>query len=350
MKIGLLSCTKKKMDCICPVEEMYSKSAVFRHSLEYANMVCDEVFVLSAKHGLLSLDDIIRPYDETLVKKPVSERREWAKKIISELKRKTDLENDEFIILAGQKYSEFLLDSLKNHYLPLQGVSLHGRISKLKELIKNTDDRAVLIHDMIRKMPQYTWDTIGNLEFENGIYIIFEPKNSDGASNRIVRIGTHTGPDRLKGRIRGHYISNRKDGSVFRKDIGLAMLNKERDEYSDIWNLNTSNPQIKKENEDRLNPDFEKMLEERVSDYLREKTKFVCIEVNDLDERLRIEEGLIAILGGNKNFKPDDDWLGYYHPDSRIRKNFIWNKQGLDGKPLSLDEVRNLVRGQTGEK
>ena len=78
MKIGLISCSKAKKDYLCPAEEMYSESNSFRLSLEYAKKICDEVFILSAKHGLLDLEDTIQPYDETS-DKPIAERRKWQK-------------------------------------------------------------------------------------------------------------------------------------------------------------------------------------------------------------------------------------------------------------------------------
>ncbi len=344
MKIGLISCSKAKKKYPCPAREMYSASNIFRRSLEYAGMVCNKVYILSAKHGLLDLDSVIKPYDETLTNKSVAERKEWAENVIFELNKKTDLENDEFLILTGKKYHEFLLNDLKNYKLPLEGVSMFNRISKLKELTKEVDDRAAIIHDTVQRMPRYSWKNIDDIEFENGIYLIFETGETNKGTDRIVRVGTHRADNRLKRRLRDHYLVKNKDGSIFRKNIGLAMLNKNQDEFLDVWRLNTSNPEIKKENIDRLNPAYKEEIEERVSDYLKNNTEFVCIEVNSEKERLRIEEGLLTILCGNEKFKASDDWLGNYHPDSEIRESYLWNKQGLNGKPLFLDEVRVLAK------
>lgn len=86
MKIGLVSCSKAKKGHICSAREMYSESNTFRLSLEYLEKTCDKIFILSAKHGLLDLEDTIQPYDETLVEKPVAERRKWADEVILKLK------------------------------------------------------------------------------------------------------------------------------------------------------------------------------------------------------------------------------------------------------------------------
>ena len=272
-----------------------------------------------------------------------------AENVIFELNKKTDLENDEFLILTGKKYYEPLLNDLKNYQLPLEGVSVFNRISKLKELTKEVDDRAVIIHYMVQRMPRYSWENIDDIEFENGIYLIFETGETNKGVDRIVRVGTHRTNDRLKKRLKNHYLVKNKDGSIFRKNIGLALLNKDQDEFFDVWRLNTSNPKIKKENKDRLNLSYKEEIEERVSDYLNNNTKFVCIEVTGEKERLRIEEGLLTILCGNEKFKASDDWLGNYHPDSEIRESYLWNKQGLKGEPLSLDEVRALAKRYANE-
>lgn len=347
MKIGLISCSKAKKDYFCSAEEMYSESNIFKLSLEYAKKICDEVFVLSAKHGLLNLEDTIHPYDESLVDKSLAERRKWSQEVVSRLKYRTDLERDEFIILAGKKYNEYLLDHFKNYLLPLEGLTMFKRVPRLKDLIEEVDERSTIIHNMARKMTYYSWDKIDDIGFENGIYLIFESGESAYGMDRIVRVGTHRADGRLKARLKDHYLRKNKDGSIFRKNIGLALLNKEQDEYLDIWRLNTSSPKIKEENKDRLKPVYEKEIEKKVSRYLKENTGFTCIEVRDKMERLRIEEGLIAILNKNQRFKASDEWLGNYHPDIEIRESYLWNKQGLGGKVLSLEEVKNIARMET---
>ncbi|HKM13746.1 MAG TPA: hypothetical protein VJY42_02345 [Candidatus Methanomethylophilaceae archaeon] len=75
MKIGFNSCSKAKKDYTCPAREMYSESNLFRRLLEYGETICDKIFILSAKQGLIELNNVIEPYDETLTNKPVVERR-----------------------------------------------------------------------------------------------------------------------------------------------------------------------------------------------------------------------------------------------------------------------------------
>ncbi len=60
----------------------------------------------------------------------------------------------------------------------------------------------------------------------NGIYILFQKDESAHSQDRIVRVGTHTGKDRLRLRLKEHFLTENKDRSIFRKNIGGALLNK----------------------------------------------------------------------------------------------------------------------------
>jgi len=63
----------------------------------------------------------------------------------------------------------------------------------------------------------------------NGIYVLFEKGEKGHGMNRIVRIGTHTGKNQLRSRLMQHFINENKDRSIFRKNIGRALLSKARD-------------------------------------------------------------------------------------------------------------------------
>ena len=71
----------------------------------------------------------------------------------------------------------------------------------------------------------------------NGIYILFEKGEFAHNTNRIVRIGTHTGNNQLHSRLFQHFLNENKDRSIFRKNIGRALLNKERDTFLEKWEL-----------------------------------------------------------------------------------------------------------------
>lgn len=65
MKIGIVECSKsKEQDSVCgyAAKWMYN-SPLFQKSLAHAQKHCDFVMILSSEYGLISPDDIIRPYD-----------------------------------------------------------------------------------------------------------------------------------------------------------------------------------------------------------------------------------------------------------------------------------------------
>lgn len=133
--VALISCTKRKLDYACRAKDLYSKSNLFRHSYRYATIITDKIYILSAKHGLVDENTIIEPYDETLMRKNVGEKEEWSRNVIKTLAAASNLDNDEYVILAGKVYYERLLPSLKNYRIPLEGVILFNRPAVLNDLI-----------------------------------------------------------------------------------------------------------------------------------------------------------------------------------------------------------------------
>lgn len=145
MKIILISCVSQKKHIkegeTLPAKNLYI-STLFKKSWSYANKLDpDKIFILSAKYGLLAPEKPIEYYNETLLKCPASKQRKWAENILSQLKREgCDLENDEFILLAGKTYYKYLLgdNGIRKYELPYLGLKGIGFIlkfltTKLKE-------------------------------------------------------------------------------------------------------------------------------------------------------------------------------------------------------------------------
>jgi cytoplasmic iron level regulating protein YaaA (DUF328/UPF0246 family) len=82
---------------------------LFIKSLAYAKKLKpDKIYILSSKYGLLNLDDVIEPYDVELKSMPASEVKKWATRVIQQLRNVSNLENDQFTILAGKAYRKYL--------------------------------------------------------------------------------------------------------------------------------------------------------------------------------------------------------------------------------------------------
>jgi len=134
-KIMLTACSKSKLAVRSKAKYIY-KGSVFKASLEYAKFLgIKDVYVLSAKHGLLHLDHEIDPYEKTLNKMRKLERTLWASKVIDQLNRICDIEDTEFTIIAGIRYREFILNSLKFYRIPLDGITQFKQYPKIMELM-----------------------------------------------------------------------------------------------------------------------------------------------------------------------------------------------------------------------
>ena len=135
MKIVLVSCVKSKTNKPMPARELYT-SPLFKKSSAYAEQIADRWFILSAKYGLLEPDRVIAPYEKTLNKMPVSERRSWASKVSEDLLIHLK-PGDKIIFLAGIKYREFLIKPLEKAgcqiSIPMEGLAFGQQLSWLKK-------------------------------------------------------------------------------------------------------------------------------------------------------------------------------------------------------------------------
>ena len=84
MKVGLVACSKTKLDRAAPARELYT-SPLFRMSLERAQQVSGVVYVLSAFHGLVGLDQVLEPYDRKLTDLPKAARAAWGGRVVDQL-------------------------------------------------------------------------------------------------------------------------------------------------------------------------------------------------------------------------------------------------------------------------
>ena len=140
--VVLMSCVKSKRGHRCKAGDMYT-SPHFQKMMAYAQSLKPKnIFILSAKYGLLSPCDIIYPYEQTLKTLSASERRQWAQQVISELRNRCSLEEDAFVILAGIAYRENLIPYLKHYDVPMEGLPF-GR--QLQWLERQLNDRRLPI-------------------------------------------------------------------------------------------------------------------------------------------------------------------------------------------------------------
>ena len=243
-KVVLVSCSKLKRTYPCEARLLYDASNLFSKSLAYAQTISNEIYIISAKYGLVPLDETIEPYDESLNDKTQAELTAWGNKAAAKIVERYDVTQTEFIILAGKNYYAPLQQHIPHINLPLRGLPMGERLARLDELLRadtsNQSPMCYRLHKLFNVMPRFRWDTISTIDFDSGIYVVFETGETYCGMDRIVRVGTHRSDGRLRARLKDHFYDENKDGSIFRKNIGRAILNKNHSPYLEIWNTDTS--------------------------------------------------------------------------------------------------------------
>ena len=132
-RIVLISCVKRKANYRCKAEHMY-QSELFKKCLKYGrSRIPHKVLILSAKHGVLELDDEIEPYDETLNRMPIADVKKWADRVLKQLQSICDVSNHEFVILASDRYRRFIVPHLARYEIPMEGLRIGQQLQFLKE-------------------------------------------------------------------------------------------------------------------------------------------------------------------------------------------------------------------------
>ena len=180
------------------------------------------------------------------------------------------------------------------------------------------------LHDYVRNLKRYAFPFDKNEVYKNGVYILFEKNEFGHNGDRIVRIGSHTGNDNLVKRLEEHFLKENKDRSIFRKNIGRALLNKNSDSYLDIWDIDLTSKKARTEYQPFIKKDYQELIEKQVSDYIRDNFTFSVIEVLDKEERISLEKRLIEIVSSCNECYPSNNWLGKSSPVDKIRLSGLW--------------------------
>lgn len=143
-KIVLISCASKKCPNRAKAKDLYV-STLFRSSMTYANTLkADKIYILSALHHVLELDEVIEPYNVTLSNVPKNKRDKtlkvlnkqekikWGEEVFRFLEKVTDINKTHFIFLAGKEYIEPLKEKIPHFESPLSGMRQGERVKFLQ--------------------------------------------------------------------------------------------------------------------------------------------------------------------------------------------------------------------------
>ena len=192
-----------------------------------------------------------------------------------------------------------------------------------------TTEYCYWLHNTLEELPmiQYPFDT--NILPVNGIYFFYQEGEfwgHGGNMHKIVRIGTHRDGN-FRSRIKEHFLfneakmnfdqmrANPSDRSIFRKNIGRALLNKEKDDYLKIWEIDFTSRQKRERYNSLRNIIKEKDIESHVTKIIRQQFSFRFIIVDNQTERMGgkgLESSLIGTVSHCKLCKPSNNWLGCF--------------------------------------
>jgi len=183
----------------------------------------------------------------------------------------------------------------------------------------------------------------------DGLYFFYENReiNSHDGAPRIVRVGNHPrSVGGLRNRLRNHYSGN-KNGSVFRKFLGGALIRRRNPNDSCLL---PEPGQGHWERHGERTCSRCKPVEQEVSQLLKEHFSFRCVRIVDRTERNRFEQLLIASLARCPGCKASATWLGRHAYSSNVRQSGLWNSDFIDSLPLISSELarfENLVQQTT---
>lgn len=109
-KIYLISCVKSKTPHSAPARELYS-SVWFKAARRFVESQSAGWFILSAEHGLVHPEQLIKPYEATLNRLPSDDRRLWAKITAQQIEKQ--IAPGPVVFLAGKNYREYLIPLLE---------------------------------------------------------------------------------------------------------------------------------------------------------------------------------------------------------------------------------------------
>ena len=198
------------------------------------------------------------------------------------------------------------------------------------------------LHEWFNSMPKLKFPFNEKNIPMNGIYILFEKGEFAHNTNRIVRVGTHTGKNQLRSRLIQHFLNENKDRSIFRKNIGRALLNKNKDSFLGKWELDLTTKKSKDKFSNRIDFERQNEIEKKVSKYIQDNFSFVVFKIDDKQKRLEFESKIISTISLCKECKPSMGWLGLYSPKEKIRKSGLWLVNELYKTPLSNQDMIKL--------
>jgi hypothetical protein len=208
-------------------------------------------------------------------------------------------------------------------------------------------DKCAELHKLFSSMKRFDFKFQESEIPRNGIYILFENGELGHGTDRIVRVGTHTGQNQLPSRLKQHFLTKNKDRSIFRKNVGRAILNKNKDPFSVDWEKDLTTKQAREKWEDKIDNKKQEEIENQVSKYMQKNFSFVVFPVETEQERLELEKKIIGTISNCEECQQSESWLGNHSPLDKIKESGLWLIQHLYQEELEekdLNHLRQIIK------
>ncbi len=178
----------------------------------------------------------------------------------------------------------------------------------------STDDLCAWLHTQLERRPLISYPFKLDSLPKNGIYFFYEKGEAQNhaASERprIVRVGTHKDGN-FQSRIAEHFLLDERkmlfdadkpaphERSIFRKYIGRALLEREKNAYLKVWELDFTTPASRALHRHLRDIQIETRIELEVTRILRDTFAFRYIEILGQKDRMGgdgLEKALIGTL------------------------------------------------------
>ena len=371
--VCLVACTSRKGLYPAAAEFIY-KSPLFSAGRNYAETRCDQWFILSAKHGLLSPKDEIAPYNESLHDMNDGQRAHWASTVHKQLRSKIALDAN-VVFLAGTAYRSHLEPLLheegRSTATPMSALGIGSQVAWLQKV---ANSRARIAHidrfySLLGRLAtvgagsrqSLSSFTAKSIPAKRGVYFFFEQgerRMTSPFDDRVTRIGTHSvslgSKATLWNRLRTHRgggsgIGNHR-GSIFRLHVGDSIIR--RSEFQTVfttWGVGQSAPKEVRANEEEIELEVSAIIG---------RMPVIWLEVGDAasadSDRTYIERNLIALLASPRGpiDLPSAGWLGAWSTREAIRASGLWNVNHVYEQydPAVLDVLERYVEMAEGTR
>ena len=136
--IVFVGCGATKRKKPCKAEDMYI-GQYFKQCMLYAKTLTknNNIYILSAKYGVLPLNKVIEPYNKTLKTMSKKEIKEWASMVVTQLQELHITSNTPVTFICGKNYYEPLTNSFTNITTPLPQGGMGYQIQFMQQQVKN---------------------------------------------------------------------------------------------------------------------------------------------------------------------------------------------------------------------